>query len=313
LQKPDGLVIITPDNIDEHLAKMKLQDLPGIASANEQRLRKSGINSPLEMRHSSAAVLRKVFGGVVGEYWHRRLNFGEVDMYNRAENRTMSATRTLSRRQSQDRQQLESMLIALCTRLEQRMVKGGLFCKEVTFAIRYRDGTKWETAVKMPDPVQDANELRGYIQERIAHFENGRSPGFLFNPGTTNLTVVVQSFVKDSVMQYSLFDNRLKKDVLRKVVYEIKDMYDQKNIVRRGNELFSPYVMKDAIGFGSVKDMIVKDGQVKNKHLLEEDEAPGEPRKIVIRRKEPPPLPKEVEEVYYEYAGPDYNDVINID
>lgn len=311
LQKRNGLVIITPENIDGHLAKMKLQDLPGIASANEQRLRKSGINTPLEMRHSSAAVLRKVFGGVVGEYWHRRLNFGEVDMYNKAENRTMSATRTMSRRQSQDRQQLESMLISLCTRLEQRMVKGGLFCREVSFAIRYRDNTKWETSVKMPDPVQDANELRGYIKERIAHFETSHNLSTLFNPNTTNLTVVVQSFVKDTVMQYSLFDNRLKKDVLRKVVYQIKDMYDQKNIVRRGSEMFSPHVMKDAIGFGSVKDMVVKDGQVKNKHLLEEDEAPGEPRKIVFRRREPPAAPKEDEDVYTEYAGPEYSDVVS--
>ena len=36
------------------------------------------------------------------------------------------------------------------------MVKGGLFCKDVSFAIRYRDNTKWETSVKMPEPVQDA-------------------------------------------------------------------------------------------------------------------------------------------------------------
>jgi DNA polymerase IV len=137
LQKVDGLVVITPENIDEKLATMKLQDLPGIASANERRLLMIGIRDPVEMRHSSPALLRKAFGGVVGDYWHRRLNFGEVDMYSRAENRTMSATRTLSRQQSSDRQKLESMIISLCTRLEQRMVKGGLFCREVSFAIRY--------------------------------------------------------------------------------------------------------------------------------------------------------------------------------
>jgi hypothetical protein len=29
--------------------------------------------------------------------------------------------------------------------------------------------------------------------------------------------------------------------------------------------------MKDAIGFGSVRDMVIKDGAVKNKYLLEEE------------------------------------------
>jgi DNA polymerase IV len=297
LQKPDGLVVITEENIDEKLGAMKLTDLPGIASRNERRLQLIGIRNPVEMRHSSPALLRKAFGGVVGEYWHRRLNFGEVDMYNRAENRTMSATRTMSSQQSSDPQQLESMLISLCTRLEQRMVKGGMFCREVYFSIRYRDNTSWETTIKLADPLQDAMEMRSYIKERIADYQCSRGLESVFTNKTTNLTVAIKSFVKDKVMQYSLFDNRLKRDLLRKVVYQIKDHYDQKNIVRKGSELFSPHVMKDAIGFGSVKDMIIKDGQVRNRHLLEEDAIEGEARKIIIRKR-PESVPTKDEYVY---------------
>lgn len=270
LQKPDGLVVITEDNIDEKLAGMQLTDLPGIASRNERRLRLCGINSPVEMRHSSPALLRKVFGGVVGDYWHRRLNFGEVDMINRAENRTMSATRTMSRLQSRDPQQLESMLTALCTRLEQRMVKAGLFCREVFFGVKYADQSRWDTVVKLADPLQDAMEMRAYIKERITDHEGSRRIQVL-NEKTTNLTIAIQGFVKDTVMQYSLFDNRIKKDTVRRVVYQIKDMYEQKNIVRKGGEMFSPHVMKDAVGFGSVRDLGDVKGRIVNKHMLEEE------------------------------------------
>jgi DNA polymerase IV len=285
LQKVDGLVVITSENIDEKLATMKLQDLPGIASANERRLLMIGIRNPVEMRHSSPALLRKAFGGVVGDYWHRRLNFGEVDMYSRAENRTMSATRTLSRQQSSDRQKLESMIISLCTRLEQRMVKGGLFCREVSFAIRYADHTSWDTTIKLADPIQDGIELRNYIKERITDFERSRNVETILTAKTTNLTVAIQGFVKDTVMQYSLFDNRLKRDIVRKVMYNIKDHFDQKNIVRKGCELYNPHVMKDAVGFGSVRDMgLNKEGKVKNQYLLEEDEGEGIPHVIKIKR-----------------------------
>ena len=299
LQKIDGLVVITPENIDAYLAKMKLTDLPGIASANERRLQMIGIRNPLEMRHASVALLRKAFGGVVGNYWHSRLNFGEVDMYSKAENRTMSATRTLSRQQSQNRQVLESMLISLCTRLEQRMVKGELFCKEMFFAIRYKDGTSWDTAIKLAEPLQDAMEMISYIKERIRDFERTRKLETIFTPLTTNITVGISSFMNGKVMQYSLFDNRIKKDTVRKVMYQIKDHFDQKNIVRKGCELFVPNVMKDAIGFGSVKDMLMKEGEVKNKFMLEEDAIPGQPKKIIFKRKDPPVQPKE-EDVYYD-------------
>src|SRR5690606_27748840 len=66
LQKPDGLIRITPENIDEYLGKLTLTDLPGIARNNERRLQMIGIHTPLEMRHASEALLRKAFGGVVG-------------------------------------------------------------------------------------------------------------------------------------------------------------------------------------------------------------------------------------------------------
>ncbi len=269
LQKPDGLIQITPENIDMYLARLQLTDLPGIATRNEHRLKMIGIRTPLEMRHSSPALLRKAFGGIVGNYWHSRLNFGEVDLYSN-ENRTMSAMRTVSRQQRENRQALESMLISLCTRLEQRMVKQGVFCKEVSFFIKYKDNTGWDVKIKLADPVQDAMELRSYIQERIADFEKSRSIETVFSSKTQSMGVAIQNLVSDKVLQYSLFDNRLKKDVVRKVMYNIKDKYG-KNLVRKGSELFEPDVMKDAIGFGSVKDMVVQDdGEVRNKYLLEE-------------------------------------------
>ncbi len=235
----------------------------------------------------------------MGNYWHTRLNFGEVDMYNKVENRTMSATRTLSRQQSQSRQTLESMLISLCTRLEQRMVKAGIFCKEVFFSIRYRDFSTWETSIKLADPVQDAQELRSYIKERITGFERQRNLPTIFTDKTTNLTVGIQSFVKDNVMQYSLFDNKIRKDKVRKVMYDIKEAYEQNNIVRKGCELFNPNVMKDAIGFGSVRDMSVKAGEVKNKFLLEED-VQGVRRMATLKKKV---VPVQKENEYNDIRG----------
>jgi len=308
LQKPDGLVVITPENIDEHLATMKLTDLPGIASKNERRLQMIGIRTPVEMRHASPALLRKAFGGVVGNYWHSRLNFAEVDMYSKVENRTMSATRTLSRKQSEDRQVLQSMLVSLCTRLEQRLVKSDLFCREITFTIKYSDQTRWDTLIKLAEPIQDAVEMISYIKERVTEFERSRKLDTIFTNKTMNLGVGISSFMKGQVMQYSLFDNRMKKDTVRRVMYQIKDRFEQKNIVRKGCELYIPNVMKDAIGFGSVRDMVVKGGEVKNKFMLEEEDANGVSRKTVATPKKVVATKHDHEEVYHEYEGPEYAD-----
>ncbi len=270
LQKPDGLIEITPDNIDSYLARLKLTDLPGIASANDRRLQMIGIRSPLEMRHSSEALLRKAFGGIVGNYWYKRLHFMEVDIYSNPF-RSMSAARTLSRQIRENRQAMDSMLIALCMRLEQRMVKNKVFCKEILFTIRYFDGNRWETKIKLADPVQDGMYMRRYILDKMAEHERAYNISSLLTDKVQNMGVTVMGFVDEKLLQYGLFDNQMKQDIVRKVMYEMKDKY-RKNIVRKGSEILVPGVLKDAIGFGSVKDMSPdSNGEVVNKFMLEED------------------------------------------
>lgn len=269
LQKPDGLIEITPGNIDGYLETMKLTDLPGIARKNERRLQMIGIKTPLDMRHASDALLRKAFGGVVGNYWHARLNFKEVDFYKNAY-RAMSATRTVSPKQRESKQTLDSLLISLCTRLEQRMVKQDVFCKEIGFFIKYKDYTGWDTRIRLADPTQDAMEMRNYIHDRIYEFERARGmePLAMFSSKTQSMGVAISNFMPGMRVQYSLFENKIKKDTIRKAMYNIKDRYG-KNIVRKASETIEPYVMKDAIGFGSVKDLY--EGDHFNKYLLEED------------------------------------------
>lgn len=273
LQKPDGLIEITPDNIDSYLATMKLTDLPGIAKANERRLITIGIKTPLELRHSSEALLRKAFGGIVGNYWHGRMHFKEIDFY-RNDYRAMSATRMVSAKQRESKQALESLLIALCTRLEQRLVKQRVFCKEASFYIKYKDYTSWDTKVRFTDPVQDGMELRSYIMERVTDFEKSRNIETMFNNKTQGMGVTISNFVGFEAMQYSLFENRMAKDKVRIAMYDIKDRFG-KNMVRKACETIQPNEMADAIGFGSVKDMyegLTPDGDSTfNQYLLEAD------------------------------------------
>jgi DNA polymerase-4 len=120
--------------------------------------------------------------------------------------------------------------------------------------------------MKFPQPVQDALELRNYIKDRIAAYEKETGKTVL-NTEAGNLGVAIQNFRSDKTLQYTLFDNRIRYDMLRKTMYNIKDMYG-KNIVRKAVELFQPEVMRDAVGFGSIKDMI--NGETFNQYAIEQ-------------------------------------------
>lgn len=269
IQKPNGLIVLTEENLDGYLATMKLTDLPGIARGNEKKLNSAGIYTPIEMRHTSEGVLRKALGGVVGNYWYYRLHFKEVDLHASAY-RHMAAARSLSTTTRASKEALLSMLISLCTRLEQRMVKQGVFCRHLHFYASYYNAPTWKTDIKLNSPIQDSMDMLHYIENRIAEYESIASIKIMRRE-MSYMGIMVGDFIKESHLQYSLFGSCMQKDKLRKIMYTIKDKYG-KNIVRKASETILPGQMKDAIGFGSVKDMYQSEAETGfNKFLLEAD------------------------------------------
>ena len=80
LHKPDGLDVITHENVREVFAGLELEDLTGIAHRNRHKLEQVGIYTPLEFLDADEETLRRVvFKGVNGTAWYQRLRGWEVD------------------------------------------------------------------------------------------------------------------------------------------------------------------------------------------------------------------------------------------
>lgn len=80
LHKPNGLDVITHENLRGVFASLELTDLTGIAGRYEKRLNAAGIYTPLDFLDIDEETLRKVvFKSVNGTYWYKRLRGWEVD------------------------------------------------------------------------------------------------------------------------------------------------------------------------------------------------------------------------------------------
>ena len=252
LQKPDGLVQINEHNIDEVLSKLTLTDLPGIADRMSLRLMRAGIKTPFHMRHTSPEVLKKIMGGIVGYYWHYRLNFSEVDFYTNGY-KSMSAVRTLSSPQRQDKRMLKDILLSLCMKLETRLVQHHVFCKYISFMCSYQNRAAWDTHIRLTHPLQDGADMYHFLMKKIEEMESKQQVD-IFNVNLRSIGVAINNFVSDMHVQYELFDNNLVRDKLRRTVYDIKDAFGKEKIIK-AVELRDEEVVQDIIGFGSVKDM----------------------------------------------------------
>jgi DNA polymerase IV len=71
MQKPDGLTTIEMTQLPDCLFKLEPQDLPGIGWRMNARLQQKGIYTMQQLCSLTAAEMRSIWGGVVGErFWH---------------------------------------------------------------------------------------------------------------------------------------------------------------------------------------------------------------------------------------------------
>jgi DNA polymerase IV len=83
MQKPDGLVALTPDQLPGALTKLTLRDLPGVGARMEKRLQEQGIRTMPQLLDLDREHLNRVWGSVNGEklwYWLRGEDFQDPEL-----------------------------------------------------------------------------------------------------------------------------------------------------------------------------------------------------------------------------------------
>jgi DNA polymerase-4 len=144
--------------------------------------------------------------------------------------------------------------MTLCLTLEKRMVHHKFYCKSIGFTARYEDGTRWDDGFAITLPVQDAVSMMRMIRLRMEKFEKLNGSGPVLNTRIDSMRVAVTNFVNTGNMFYSLFEDVEQKDVALKTMYDIKSKFGSDKLIR-AMEMTDGKVIKDVIGFGSVKDL----------------------------------------------------------
>lgn len=155
LQKPDGLVWITRENIEEIFAKLELEDLCGIKEGNATRLRRGGVYSPSAMLSVSPDVLGHAFHSIVGYYWWRRLHgWEDGSMYKtfdqpEAEQKSFGQSYALPKGYTPNDPKLWQILSQLVMKMGRRLRKDGYTATGIGISLLFRDNTYWHTQEKL--------------------------------------------------------------------------------------------------------------------------------------------------------------------
>jgi len=246
LHKPDGLDIITHQNIEDMYQQLELRDLTGISWRNEARLNTYGIYTPTDFYHASLQTLRKqVFQSVVGYYWYCELRGWEMQDYT-STRRTFGHTYALGQKTS-DKAKLVPMLMKLCEKTGRRLRRHGSYARGIHLSLIYEDHTSWHKGRRIKSTMYATQDI---FKQAIVLFNQQPHKKVV-----TNLTITVYDLANSDYLPKSLFEVG-KTDVIErsKAFDEVNDRYGEFTLMP-ATMLDIKDIIPDRIAFGGAQEL----------------------------------------------------------
>lgn len=243
LHKPDGLDIITHQNLRPVLGSLELTDLHGIAQRNQARLNIAGIYTPLQFLDASSDVLRRrVFHSICGEDWYQRLRGHEIDDQEHS-------TKTIGRQYvledaRLDDQTINERLAYLCETTGMKLRYREFCARGIMVYARYAGGDYWY-------------ERKMFKTTFFSNAEVHRRAMLLFNKRPRHdyvreIGVTCYQLEASNKNQVSLLDEVNKEVWLTEAVDQINRQYGDFTMTFAGSHA-SRGVVKQKIPFGTTR------------------------------------------------------------
>jgi DNA polymerase-4 len=218
LQKPDGLVIIEKEKVEEILKDLPVSSLHGIGPKLEEALKSIGISTCGQLGKVHVSFLKKRFG-VIGERL-QEMGLGRDDSpvipFDEEEDaKSISHSVTLEEDTS-DSNLLRKVLLQLSERVSRRMRKDGFYGRRVVLTVRYSDFYTFSKQKTLSRWINSGNEI---FREALEIFES------IPHPKPIRLLGVGISLLKKEWCQLDLFEKKDKKEKMLKTMDRVNERF----------------------------------------------------------------------------------------
>ncbi len=160
LRKPDGLVVVRPDEVQQVLDPLPIRRLFGLGAKTAPKVEALGIRTFGELRRANPAQLQPIFGRYTERVLQRAAGIDERPVLADVRERQISAEETFATDLT-DRARLHAELLRLADRACTRLRSSGLEAACVTVKIRRADFTTFTRQRHFSPPTQETRVIGG--------------------------------------------------------------------------------------------------------------------------------------------------------
>lgn len=242
LKKPDALVVVEPDEIQQFLDPLPIGRLWGVGKATNQEFQKMGVQTIGDVRRLDLETLSKQFGQVGERFWELAHGQDDRQVIPDREAKSISHETTFST-DIHEAEILQSWLQELTEQVARRLRRSGLRGRTVQLKLRFADFRTITRSQTLPQSTNSTDELwhaaTTLFQQSLPQRHHGIR---LLGMGVSSLESRRQP------RQLSLFENEEheKRGQLDTVADQIKDKFGSEllmrgsGLLRRSDENPSP-------------------------------------------------------------------------
>lgn len=163
LEKPNGLTILSMEDVPTRIWPLAAKKVNGIGPKASERLERHGIRTIGELAAAPQEFLVSKFGRSTGLWMHRiARGIDDRPVVTESEPKSISRETTFERdlHAKADRSELSEVFTSLCLRVGDDLVRKGYACRTVGIKIRYSDFRAVTRDVTLPVAVSDGAAIR---------------------------------------------------------------------------------------------------------------------------------------------------------
>ena len=226
LDKPDGLVVVGPDRVNEVLDPLPVAVIPGIGKRTLERLNAIDVHTIAELRRAPDRDLEPIFGRFTRKTRERAAGIDDRPVVASRDEKSISNEQTYDTDLC-DRRDMERQLLRLAERTAGRLRKARLSAGTVQVKIRQSDFTTFTRQKRLKPPGNGTDRIYAVARELLAAWLNGNPDARirLLGVGCSSLAPAQQPdlFGDGDPEQASGFD---------RTVDEIRDRFGSDSVAR---------------------------------------------------------------------------------
>jgi DNA polymerase-4 len=156
MQKPDGLVLLHPEDLPQAILHLELHDLCGIGPNMEKRLWRAGIYTMADLWACAPKQLRAIWGSVAGErLWHKLRG---VELPEEPTRRSMIGHSHVLAPEERSPEAAGTVIRRLLLKAASRLRDEGFYATQLDIGTRVENGPRLGLGTRLP-PVRDSLAL----------------------------------------------------------------------------------------------------------------------------------------------------------